>query len=149
MHSAYRPRVVLFVCVGNACRSPMAEAIARSDHSDIISPLSAGIAPLGFVVESTKQTLVANGYETAGLSSKALSEELWSAAEIVINMTGRRLDAAFRGFPEHPSVEEWAVKDPYGAETGLYQQVCEELQGRVSALAMRLREAAALLEQKS
>ena len=48
--------VVLFVCLGNACRSPMAEAIARSDTWDVIEPMSAGIMPLGFVVKETIDT---------------------------------------------------------------------------------------------
>ena len=34
---------VLFVCFGNACRSIMAEAIARSDDGDVIEPASAGL----------------------------------------------------------------------------------------------------------
>ena len=120
----------------------MAEAIARADHWDIIDPLSAGIAPLGFVAEATIQTLQANGYGTEALSSKPLSEELWNTADMVINMTGRKRDTAFCGYPARPRVEDWMVKDPYGADTESYQQVCEELQGRVNALAARLREEA-------
>ena len=47
---------VLFVCVGNACRSPMAEAIARYDAADVMEPSSAGLSPLGYLAELTKQT---------------------------------------------------------------------------------------------
>jgi arsenate reductase len=36
---------VLFVCVGNACRSQMAEAFARAYGSDVLVPASAGFIP--------------------------------------------------------------------------------------------------------
>jgi len=34
---------VLFVCIGNACRSPMAEAIAHREAAEVIEPASAGL----------------------------------------------------------------------------------------------------------
>ena len=36
---------VMFVCIGNSCRSPMAEGFARDRHSDIIEASSSGIGP--------------------------------------------------------------------------------------------------------
>jgi protein-tyrosine-phosphatase len=117
----------------------MAEAIARSEAWDVINPLSAGIAPLGFVVRETLDTLQANGFSIEDLKSKPLNEALWKAAQVVVNMTGRPKEIAFRGFPAHAEVEEWRVRDPYGESNAFYQEVCEELQGRVQALAERLR----------
>jgi protein-tyrosine-phosphatase len=76
----------------------MAEAIARQDAWDVITPSSAGIASLGFVVETTKETLAANGYSTDELRSKPLTDKLWDAAHVVINMTGRPGETLFRGF---------------------------------------------------
>lgn len=131
--------VVLFVCLGNACRSPMAEAIARSEAWDVIEPLSAGIAPLGFVAEETIETLAGNSFSVEGLESKALNAGLWDSADVVINMTGRPTDAAFRWFPDLGKVEEWRVSDPYGEDRAVYQKVCSEIQGRVGELAERLR----------
>jgi protein-tyrosine-phosphatase len=133
--------VVLFVCLGNACRSPMAEAIARRDAADVISPSSAGIAALGFVVEDTKRTLEANGYSAEGLHSKPVDAELWNSADLVINMTGRPRNYAFHALTDHDKVEDWQVDDPYGADSAFYQKICEDLQGRIRALADRLRQA--------
>ena len=127
---------VLFVCLGNACRSPMAEAIARRDAADVIEPLSAGLIPLGFVVEMTKETLAKSGYSTEGLESKAILREVWEETDIVINMSGRSRELAFR---EHSKVEDWDVEDPYGADLEVYQRICEEIQRRVAGLAERLR----------
>ena len=53
---------VLFVCLGNACRSPMAEAIALRDAPDVIEASSAGLTPLGRIEPMTKETLAKNGF---------------------------------------------------------------------------------------
>jgi protein-tyrosine-phosphatase len=117
----------------------MAEAIARQDAWDVIIPLSAGVAALGFVAETTTKTLAASGYTTNELRSKPLTEELWDAAHVVINMTGQPGESLFRAFLNPKTVEDWLVLDPYGQSGAAFQKVCEELQQRVADLAERLR----------
>ena len=132
-----RPKV-LFVCIGNSCRSPMAEAIARKDALEQMDASSAGLAPLGFVAEMTTQTLLKNGYAGDGLTSKPISPEAWEAADIVINMSGRAREFAFRNFRGLAKVEDWEIEDPYGDATK-YQGTYESIQRRVADLARRLR----------
>ena len=79
---------VLFVCLGNSCRSPMAEAIARQTASDVIVAASAGTMALGFVAPPTLRVLEERGINVEGLSSKPITRETRSNAEIIINMTG-------------------------------------------------------------
>lgn len=122
--------------MGNSCRSPMAEAIARQDSADVIEPSSAGLAPLGFVAEMTKATLVANGYPTEGLDSKPISGEAWKAADLVINMSGRPRERAFREFGK---VEDWDIEDPHGDDPDVYQRTCEDIRQHVAALTAKLR----------
>ncbi len=127
---------VLFVCVGNACRSPMAESIARSIAADVIVPSSAGVYPLGEVPALTRQTLVKNGYPIEGLGSKPILREDWQAAELVINMSGMDRE---RIFTDASKVEDWDVADPYGADPALYQRIMVEIEERVRGLTERLR----------
>jgi protein-tyrosine-phosphatase len=129
---------VLFVCIGNSCRSPMAEAIAWKDASKEVEASSAGLAPLGFVAEMTTQTLLRNGYAVEGLTSKPISSEAWETADIVINMSGRAKEFAFRNFRGHTKVEDWEIEDPYG-DPDKYQGTYESVQRRVAELAQRLR----------
>jgi arsenate reductase len=129
---------VLFVCIGNSCRSPMAEAIAWKDASKEIAASSAGLAPLGFVAEMTTETLLRNGYAVEGLASKPISSESWEAADIVINMSGRAKEFAFRNFRGHAKIEDWEIEDPYG-DPEKYQGTYESVQRRVAELARRLR----------
>jgi arsenate reductase (thioredoxin) len=128
---------VLFVCVGNACRSPMAEAIARYDGLDVIEPSSAGLFPLGYIAELTKQTLMKNGYSANELTSNGLTREAVDAADLIINMTGKSFEEILRA---NEKVEDWLVQDPYGADPETYQRVFEAIQRRVNQLARILRE---------
>jgi protein-tyrosine-phosphatase len=135
-HASSRTKV-LFVCVGNACRSPIAEAVARYDAADVMQPSSAGLEPLGSVPQLTKDTLARNGYSANGLTSDALTHSIYEDADIVINMTGKPWGDDFAG---HTKVEDWIVEDPYGADPGTYQRVFESIKRRVNQLAVGLRE---------
>jgi arsenate reductase len=125
------------VCVGNACRSPMAEAIARYDAADVIEPSSAGLSPMGSIAEQTKQTLIQNGYSANGLTSDALTRESADDADIIINMTGKPRED---NFWDPDKVEDWIVQDPYGAAPETYQRVFEGIKRRIHQLALGLRE---------
>ena len=107
----------------------MAESIARYDATDVIEPSSAGLYPLGYIAELTKQTLTKNGYFANGLTSDALTKEAVEAADLIINMTGIPSEEIFRG---QNNVQEWLVEDPYGEDPETYQR-------RVNQLALSLR----------
>lgn len=127
---------VLFVCIGNACRSPMGEAIARKDAGDVIEPSSAGFYPLGMIPELTQTTLERNDYSASGLRSKGLQEIAAEEVDLVVNLSGYERAQALESFTQ---VENWEVSDPYGADEATYQRILEEIRGRVERLAERLR----------
>jgi arsenate reductase (thioredoxin) len=128
---------VLFVCFGNACRSPMAEAIARSEAADVIEAASAGLYPLGEIPLHTREALKQNGYSADGLASKRIASDAWKRADLVINLSGRLRELEFE---EYEKVQDWDVGDPYGEDAATYQRILEEIRGRVKDLAQRLRE---------
>jgi protein-tyrosine-phosphatase len=128
---------VLFVCIGNACRSPMAEAIAKREAADVLEASSAGLYPLGEIPDETQETLSRSGYSAVGLSSKPITNRIWNEADLVINLSGRIRDIAF---DDPAKVEDWDVADPYGANPAFYQTILEQLQQRIRLLADRLRQ---------
>jgi protein-tyrosine-phosphatase len=128
---------VLFVCIGNACRSPMAEAIAKREAADVLEASSAGLYPLGEIPDETQETLSRNGFSVVGLSSKPITNRIWNEADLVINLSGRIRDIAF---DDPAKVEDWDVADPYGANPAFYQTILEQLQQRIRLLANRLRQ---------
>jgi protein-tyrosine-phosphatase len=114
----------------------MAESIARHTASDVLEVSSAGLYPLGYLPDITRQTLLRNGYPPAGLSSKPLRQAELEAADLVINLTGEPRHSVFK---DSFKVEDWPVPDPYGEEPAVYQRILEELEQRIGQLADRLR----------
>ena len=134
---------VLFVCIGNACRSPMAESVARRDAADIIEPSSAGLYPLGHIAEPTIEILLANDYPVDGLSSKSISRDAVRQSDLIVNLSGAPIDHLFCSAPSNlrdsQQLEDWDVSDPYGEDPATYQRILEEIESRVRQLASRLR----------
>ena len=128
---------VLFVCFGNACRSPMAEAIAKGEAAEVIEAASAGLYPLGEIPLHTREALKQNGYSAEGLASKRIAPDAWKRADLVINLSGRLRELEFE---EYEKVQDWDVGDPYGEDAATYQRILEDIRGRVRDLAQRLRE---------
>jgi arsenate reductase (thioredoxin) len=127
---------VLFVCVGNSCRSQFAEAAARSLAADVIEASSAGLSPLGRIADSTRKIAAEYGWSLDGQSSKGLDEAGVLAVDLVVNITG----IPARGlFPGAPAVLDWDIDDPYSEGLAVYRRVAEEIEERVRALADRIR----------
>ena len=136
-----RRRHVLFICIGNSCRSPMAESIAQRDYSHIFDCSSAGLTPLGVLQKETIATLQSNGYPVEKLISHAISKDGWAAADLVINMSGYPKQRAFPRSEWH-KVEDWPIEDPYGSDPVVYQRIFEDIRTRIESLTARLRDGA-------
>ena len=85
---------VLFVCMGNLCRSPMAEAVFRdlvekegvADHFEIISA-GTGDWHVGQPAHrGTRDTLKRHGIEPDGLIAKQVSQNMLDRADYVVAM---------------------------------------------------------------
>jgi len=130
------PAKILFVCVGNACRSQMAEALARHLASDVIAPWSAGVYPLGYIADRTHQVLLERGVPSEGQFSKDLHDgSIPRPLDRIINMSGIRVASLFTG----GAFEDWDVEDPFGDDVATYRRICDDIEARVRDLAARLR----------
>ena len=129
---------VLFICIGNSCRSPMAEAIGLRDSFELFESCSAGLSPLGVVQKLTLETLRRNGYPTDALYSKPILNHEWAAADLVINMSGYNKERTFPRAEWH-KVEDWDVEDPYGEDPVFYQRIFQDIRTRIEVLTARLR----------
>jgi len=129
-----RRKKVLFVCIGNSCRSPMAEALARHLAADVIEPASAGVSPLGHIVPQTRTVLREKKIPAGDLHSKSLREVDPDSAHLIVNMTGIPGESLFPG----AKVVDWPVDDPFGEDLGMYREVCEEIESRLTQLAEQI-----------
>lgn len=129
-----RKRRVLFVCVGNAFRSQMAEAFANAYGSGLVQAESAGIAPVLAVPEITKTLMREKGIEMDGHFPKALVHMDLKSYDVIVNMSGMPVRA-----PEGVEVLNWNVADPVGAGEKVMREVRDEIEQRVTGLLIRLR----------
>ena len=127
---------VLFVCVGNSCRSQMAEGFARAYGHDVMEPLSGGLAPAMLVDPNTKAVMGERGISLESHFPKSLEETLKPMPSLVVNMSGAALPHTLAGIPS----EAWRVRDPVGEVQGVHREVRDEVEGMVMQLILRLRQ---------
>ncbi len=128
-----RRPTVLFICIGNTCRSPMAEAMARALGGEKIRPISAGLAATGRVAPETIATLTAMGYSGEGLASKGLSDVSLEEIDVVVSLIG---PPGVRWIPFGMPVETivWNVPDPWGEDEATYRNVARRIERLVREL---------------
>ncbi len=109
---------VLFVCIGNACRSQMAEGFARTYGGDVMIPASAGLAPASSVAPDTIRAMDEKNIDLRDHFPKSLRQLGRADFDLVINMTGVFLPKEFKG-----RIVDWEVADPVFME---YAEHCDD-----------------------
>ncbi len=112
---------ILFVCTGNACRSPMAEGFGRYGLPDSYDVYSAGARPIG-VDERAIRVMDEIGIDLRDQTSSSI-EDVPVKPELVIVMSrpaARRVEDLL---PKEVTRERWKIRDPYGASGTLEEQL--------------------------
>jgi arsenate reductase (thioredoxin) len=127
---------VLFVCIGNACRSQMAEGFARAYGSDVIIPASAGLAPAIKVARDTKIVMAAKQIDLRDHFPKTIRHLGRSRFELVVNMSGSDIPQ-----DQVPGAQiiEWDVEDPVFMTFEDHCKVRDQIEALVMTLIMELR----------
>ena len=125
---------VLFVCIGNACRSQMAEAFARTYGSDVMVAASAGLAPAMNVAPDTIKAMAEKGIDLRDHFPKSIRHLGRSQFDLAINMSGMEL-------PPIPGAQgrEWDVPDPVFLKYVAHCEVRDEIERMVMGLILDLR----------
>ena len=123
---------VLFVCVGNACRSQMAEGFARTYGKDVMTPESAGLSPMMVVPEETRETMAEKNIDISPQFPKPVSMFPQGHFDMVVNISGRPV-------PGYPETLEWKVNDPIGGTDEEYRATRDQIENLVMKLILDLR----------
>jgi arsenate reductase (thioredoxin) len=124
---------VVFVCIGNSCRSQMAEVFAKAYGGDIIDAVSAGISPAPDIAMQTKRTLAEKNFSMDGHFPKGLETMMHSPADLIVNMSGLPLAV------KSGRTLNWQVQDPIGQNETVFRRVAGEIEQLVMRLILELR----------
>ncbi|MCC2540779.1 low molecular weight protein arginine phosphatase [Bacillus thuringiensis] len=136
---------VLFVCTGNTCRSPMAEALLRHHGGDRFEVQSAGVFayPGSDASVYAKEALAEKGI-SINHAAQQVNETLLDWADIVVTMTENHKHIVLG---HYPSVEKKLntlygltegigkdIPDPFGGSLSIYKKTLDEMEKLVQTL---------------
>lgn len=136
---------ILILCVGNSCRSQIAEGLLLASAGDLVKPCSAGSRPADFVHPIAIRVMQEIGIDISGHRSKHVSEFFEQPIATVITVCGSADDAC-PVFPGKVTRHHWAFADPARTEgsdeevLGEFRRVRDEMKRVFDAYAAGLRE---------
>ena len=129
---------VLFVCIGNMCRSPMAEGFARKYGGDILEVYSAGTHATGSVSEDSIEIMRELKIDISDTTSNGLDAVPIAEMDIVVSMAPvRARDLVPRGF--RGKTIDWKVEDPVGKSLVVFRRSRDQLNELVQQLVEAIR----------
>ena len=123
---------ILFVCVGNSCRSQMAEGFARHYGKGKNTATSAGTQPADKISNKAVEVMKEKGIDISGRMPKLLTMKMMSAADLVISMgcgVEESCPASLR-----KNMIDWGLEDPYGQSLEKYRDIRDLIEKKVKEL---------------
>lgn len=124
---------VLFLCIGNSCRSPMAEGLARKYGSDVMDAVSAGLMPIHQVDPFGVKVMQDRNIDISDIYPKAATDFDIPSFDLIVNMSGQKLPALT------VQIEEWNVPDPIGQDEEAFRRTADLLEHMVMRLILQIR----------
>ncbi|MBN1552361.1 low molecular weight protein arginine phosphatase [bacterium] len=141
---------ILFICSGNICRSPMAEASLRSrippDLKHVVSIKSAGIRAISGVPPTAEAELAAKlkGYSLRNHRSSPINDLVIETADIILCMEPNQCDYILTRYPRVASklfpLKAYAqgeydeIPDPFGFDIHHYRSTLELIDSELTRI---------------
>ena len=139
--------LIVFICTGNTCRSPMAEGFFRAlggEEKTGLAALSAGMYTSdGLPASGNAVTAAAElGADITSHRSRMLTPELAREAKYLVCMTGAQYDNLCAAFPDCAdkvfTLTPADVSDPFGGDLEIYRRAAAEIKAGVQSIIGRL-----------
>jgi len=152
IQEAYEKPLILFVCTGNICRSPIAEYLARKKIEDSKLPIriaSAGILESGVKIsENSYKVLKEHNIDAGRHLSQTIDEHLIRKSWIILTMEQRHKKIILELCPEAIdktfTLSEYTtgkgdIADPYQLDISFYRKTYIEIEEAIDSLLMILK----------
>ena len=133
-------RKVIFVCTGNTCRSPMAEALLKlkliNDGNDNVEVQSRGIAAVDGQSAAKNAVAVMQDFGCDISSHKALNlsdEELVTTDKFICMTESHSAVLMSLGIPKQ-KIDVLNVSDPFGGGLSVYRESALEIKRKIDDL---------------
>ncbi len=127
---------ILFVCSGNSCRSPMAQAILQQLVSSSIQVISAGTESnfYGSISEEAFCVLKETGMEMdKKFVSKNMTEQMIESSDLIFAMEEKHLERILKMLPDaYDKTFVLNVPDPAGGNIFKYRQIRDIIKERIT-----------------
>ncbi len=140
-------KMVLFVCTGNTCRSPLAEGLFRSLLCQRLECEETELVRRGFIVASagvsatpgapaspeTLDILREEGIDLSDHASQPVTDQLVAWADLILAMTSRHQSAVTGAFPgselkvQQICVDGYDIADPIGGDYSVYVECRDQI----------------------
>ncbi len=132
------PRIarVLFVCLGNACRSQMAEAFTNAYGGDILQAASAGVLPANRISRTMQKVMKEKNVEIRSKRPQQVQELNLSSFDLIVNLSEYALPST------STEIMRAFVPDPTGKGDRFQRKIRDEIADIVQSLINWFRERA-------
>jgi protein-tyrosine phosphatase len=151
--------MIVVVCTGNTCRSPMAELLLKKRLADQLGckieeledrgvlVQSAGIAAMagGRAADEAVETLKQRGLDLATHETQPLSDRIVRYADLILTMTRGHREAILAQWPEARdraflvAGDRGDISDPIGGPSELYRRCAEQIDAHLAEWVKRIK----------
>lgn len=126
---------IVFVCTGNTCRSPMAEAYLKSKKSTGFDIISRGLAADGSPASDHSVSVMAElGLDLKDHTSSQLNYMDTESADIIVCMSSSHADLLEALGIDKLKIHVLGISDPYGLGIEDYRKCRDEIIAAIDEL---------------